>query len=76
MFDMIINAIINPQKIWSRSEVLSKPSPIEKKPGVYAWYFKMIPPKINAEGCIIVKELTLLYIGISPSREKKRAKYL
>ena len=34
----VIKIISNPQKVWSRKEVLSKPSPIPMKNGIYAWF--------------------------------------
>jgi hypothetical protein len=50
----------------SRDEVLSRPSPVPLKPGVYAWYFKSVPAQIDATGCYSMAGRTLLYIGISP----------
>jgi hypothetical protein len=32
--------LLRPQRLWTRSEVLSRPSPVPKAPGVYAWYFR------------------------------------
>jgi hypothetical protein len=58
--------LLSPKKPWSRAEVLSSPCPVPKSPGVYAWYFKQIPPRIPTAGCVRVGDLTLLYIGISP----------
>ena len=33
---------------------------------MYAWYFGEVPPLIDATGCHRWKDLTLLYVGISP----------
>ncbi len=57
---------INPAYLFSRSEALNKENLIPKAPGVYAWYFKDYPSIIPSEDCVKVKDLTLLYIGISP----------
>ena len=65
----IIQTITHPQKLWSRAEVLSSPCPVPKKPGIYAWYFKEIPPQVPVHGCHTFQGLTLLYVGISPSGE-------
>ena len=43
--------IVNPKKVWSRSEALSKPNPIPAKSGVYAWFFKSVPSDVPLEGC-------------------------
>lgn len=61
------NSLIFPVRVWSRDEVLSRPCPIKRLPGVYAWFFKEIPPSIRSEGCIKYENLYLLYIGISPN---------
>ena len=66
--------IIQPDRICSRSEVLNRDCPVPKKGGVYAWYFKEIPPRVPVEQCISFKGLTLLYIGISPKAPPKNGK--
>ena len=68
----IIQTITNPQKFWSRADVLSSPCPVPKKPGIYAWYFKEIPPMVPVHGCHTFQGLTLVYVGISPSREHSK----
>lgn len=55
----------NPQ-LFSRSEVLSKPSPVPAESGIYAWYFRDIPEGVPTENCHMIGDLTLLYVGISP----------
>ncbi|WP_430713975.1 GIY-YIG nuclease family protein [Nodosilinea sp. AN01ver1] len=60
--------ILTPTRLWSRSEVLARNSPIPKKAGVYAWYFRKIPPQVPVENCHRVEGATLLYVGISPSK--------
>ena len=52
--------------LFSSAEVLSRPSPVPKAPGVYAWYFDEIPPGVPTEGCHTVGVWTLLYVGIAP----------
>ena len=66
----VIEDIVNPKRVWSRSEVLSKPNPIPMKNGVYAWFFKSIPPKVPLEGCKSYDDKALLYVGISPNNKK------
>ncbi|NHQ59945.1 hypothetical protein G9409_04975 [Chlorobium sp. BLA1] len=63
----------NPQRLFSRAEVLSNPSPVAKTHGVYALFFKEIPPGVPVDGCLTHEGLTLLYIGSSP--DKKGEKY-
>lgn len=61
-----IASLTSPARLWSRSEVLSRPSPVPLAPGLYAWFFNELPPGPDAEGCITHGEETLMYVGISP----------
>jgi hypothetical protein len=45
--------LLSPTRLWTRSDILQQPCPIPASPGVYAWYFKQIPPLVPTEGCII-----------------------
>jgi hypothetical protein len=60
-----------PEKTYSRTEVMSKPTPIPAVNGVYFWWFKEIPPGVPTEGCITCDGYTLLYVGISPDQRGK-----
>jgi len=72
--DDICKKLINPSKLWSRAEILEKNSTVPKQPGIYAWYFKEIPPLVPTDGCISYENLTLLYIGISPKAPSMNGK--
>jgi hypothetical protein len=43
--------LLQPNRLWSQQEVLGNPSPVSREPGVYAWYFKEIPPGVPVGGC-------------------------
>jgi len=60
--------LLHPDKLWSRAEVLVRPSPVPALPGVYAWWFREIPPGLATGECLTHGGLTLLYVGISPKR--------
>ena len=80
--DLIISKLINPKKLWSRKEILQRPSPVPAEDGIYAWYFKKLPSanlfneyfNINdtslIEDTIKFENYQLLYIGISSSNVK------
>jgi hypothetical protein len=55
-------------RVFSREQVLTKPSPVPAVPGVYAWYFDEIPGRADVSNCVTVGDLTLLYVGISPKK--------
>ena len=58
--------LLNPEAVYSRSDVLGKGCPVPAQPGVYIWFFKTIPQIVPANGCIQFNGLTALYVGISP----------
>jgi len=70
----LLDEITKPVRVWSRSEVLAKPSPVPRSPGLYAWYFKSIPPDVPTDDCVALDGLTLLYSGISPKPPPKNGK--
>ena len=47
-----MNELISPHKLFSRSSVLDKQCPVPKSRGLYAWFFKEIPPFVPTDGCI------------------------
>ena len=64
-----MDALTNPERLFSRSEVLTRPCPIPAVRGVYAWYFKEPPPTVPTDGCLTKDGHTLLYVGISPKND-------
>lgn len=63
-----LDALVSSTKLWRRSEVLKRPSPIPTAPGVYTWWFDEAPARFDTAGCARSGDLTLLYTGISPKR--------
>ena len=64
----VLAQLLYPERIWSRTECLTRPSPVPAVPGVYAWYFRAALADVPTEGCHRHGDLTLLYVGISPRR--------
>lgn len=62
---------ISPDRIYSRAEVMSSPTPVPAVNGVYFWWFKTIPPDVPTENCLTHDGYTLLYVGISPDKKGK-----
>ncbi|TRW45312.1 hypothetical protein FJ693_10030 [Georgenia yuyongxinii] len=62
------SALLNPDRLWTRREVLERPGPVPPAPGVYAWYFTGVPPEVPIEYCHVANGEVLLYVGISPKR--------
>jgi hypothetical protein len=59
---------LQPERLWRREEVLSRPCPIPAVPGVYGWWFDRLPVPLDTTGCRTLHGATLLYTGISPKR--------
>lgn len=64
-------SLLEPEKLWSRDEVLSKKSPVPKKSGVYAWFFCEIPSAVPVSKYHQYNNFTLLYVGIAPKAPPK-----
>jgi hypothetical protein len=62
-----IGTFVRPERVFSRADVLSRPSPVPSREGVYGWWFRRLPPLLIARGCCRHQDLTLLYAGISPA---------
>src|SRR5258706_7480354 len=65
-----IALFIRPRRIFSRQEILARPSPVPAKDGVYGWWFRRLPPLVDPGSCCQHGGLTLLYFGISPDRPR------
>lgn len=58
--------------LYTRQEILRQPDIIPSCRGVYAWFFRSIPPLVPADDCYVRNDLTLLYVGISPKNSASR----
>lgn len=63
-----IEALLEPERLWSRVECLARECPVPRAAGVYAWYFREVPQEVSAQDCHVAQGMTLLYVGISPRR--------
>lgn len=61
-------ALARPARLFARGEILARPSPAPREPGLYGWFFERVPPGVPTEGCAVSGGRTLLYVGIAPSR--------
>ncbi len=56
---MTAAALVSPDRLWSATEALARPSPVPAVAGVYGWHFEQAPHSDLAAG-------HLLYVGIAP----------
>jgi hypothetical protein len=66
----VTSALLAPSRLFSVHELLNRPSPVPRAPGIYAWYFDEVPASIPTAGLHSVHGLNLLYTGISPKRPR------
>jgi hypothetical protein len=66
--------LLKPSKLWTRSAVLSKPSPVPAEPGVYGWYFDECPSQVPLDGTHQHRGHNLLYVGIAPKKPSAAGK--
>ena len=69
-----IAGLVNPAQVYSRQEVLVRPPPVPARDGVYAWWFRRLPPLVIGDGCCQHQNLVLLYVGISPDRPPRNGR--
>jgi hypothetical protein len=62
----VLDRLVQPTHLWSRHEVLVRPSPVPGRPGLYGWYFRELPWPIDTTLCVTWDGRTLLYGGIAP----------
>lgn len=70
----LIEELLNPQRLTEAAAVLGRPSAIPSLPGIYAWYFDRVPPRVPTDGCHEVHGSWLLYVGISPKKPSSTGK--
>lgn len=66
-----LETLSNPERVYSKTDVIGTPTTVPMMRGVYAWFFVEELPLVPISDCIKFKDLSLLYVGISPSRPKK-----
>jgi hypothetical protein len=62
----VLDGLVRPARLWSRAEVLARPSPVPSRPGVYGWYFRQLPWPTDTSQCVTWDGRMLLYGGIAP----------
>jgi hypothetical protein len=63
----LLKQFSQPERLFSRTDLLGRRGAAPKEHGFYGWYFSAIPDGVPSAGCIVADGSTLLYIGIAPS---------
>lgn len=66
--DHVRAALVEAPVLHTRREVLARPSPVPRTSGIYAWFFRSIPPGVDAYATESFEGMRLLYTGVSPGR--------
>jgi hypothetical protein len=59
-------------RLYRWSELKNNSTLPPRSPGVYAWFFKRVPPGVPTDLCVVRDEATLLYVGISPRNDRTK----
>lgn len=59
---------------FTRDEVFGDRCPVPSQPGIQGWWFRAVPGVVDASACQQRDGLTLLYVGISPTRPPQNGK--
>lgn len=62
----VIELLRRPKQLWTRDQVLERPSPVPASPGIYGWHFTKPPAETLAAD-------QLLYVGIAPRHISTRS---
>ncbi len=65
---MDADALLRPRRLYSRAEVLNRPSPVPAKAGAYGWYFDLPPGETPIADSHEWDGHRLLYVGIAPKK--------
>jgi hypothetical protein len=60
---------------FTREQVFAEPSPVPSEPGAYGWWFRTMPGNVDPAGCEVRDGMTLLHVGISPTRAPANGKH-
>lgn len=71
-FEDCLRNLMQPVRLWTRSALLSKPSPVPTRPGVYAWFFRNLHEFVPRTDCHTMGDLSLLYVGMAPVDSKSK----
>jgi hypothetical protein len=58
--------------LFTRRQILETPDVVPAARGVYAWFYRSLPPGVPTEGCHDRHGMKLLYVGISPKDDRSR----
>lgn len=64
----VVTRLTNPERLWRRSELAGRGSPVPSANGIYGWYFLGPLPSVPNEYGTQAGDAKLLYVGIAPTR--------
>jgi hypothetical protein len=67
-------SLLHPARLYSATNIASRPCPVPASAGVYAFYFNESPPGIDTSGSHRLDHHSLLYVGIAPKPPPKNGR--
>jgi hypothetical protein len=65
--------MLEPERLWSASDVLASPSAVPAEPGLYGWWFRSIPGSVDVTGCVNRHGCTLLRRDLAQGPASERS---
>ena len=73
--DIVLQTLTGPSRLFTRNEVLARPSPVPAHAGIYGWFFRAPPSDaIDVSHCVSRHGRALLYVGIAPKPPPKNGR--
>jgi hypothetical protein len=69
----LCHKLLHSARLYEWSDLATNRALPQSTSGVYAWFFRFIPPGVPTQGCLVREGRTLLYVGISPESPNSAA---
>jgi len=66
-YDQLVDALLQPSRCWSPRELIANFDNVPRSRGIYAWFFRSLPPGVPSLDTCSGQFGTLLYVGIAPN---------
>lgn len=64
----VVDRLQNPERLWRRSQLAGRESPVPPANGIYGWYLLEPIPAVPVGHRTIAGDATLYYVGIAPKK--------
>src|SRR4030095_11173261 len=75
--EMFADDLLRPERLWTRHEVLTRPSPVPREPGIYAWVSRGlgVVPSSSCTSCGRATIALHWFLAIGPTDQRKGSEH-